>query len=240
MIIHKYTPDSDQFRNKKILVTGHAGFTGSWICQWLGMLGADVYGLGLEPAYAPSIRKLTSDRFCSQEFLIDITNREEVQKIFNKVSPELVLHLAAQPLVFTSYLDVYGTMKSNVEGTSVILDASRTTSSVKRIVCITTDKVYKNLENKRFLELKPIFNFFFLKADTYLEIAHAVVTSAREISQKDLSDFETALHTILNKKIIFKTECDESLKSGFIVQFGNVCVDASFKSRLNALKGLFL
>ena len=152
MIIHKYTPDSDQFRNKKILVTGHAGFTGSWICQWLGMLGADVYGLGLEPAYAPSIRKLTSDRFCSQEFLIDITNLEEVQKIFNKVSPELVLHLAAQPLVFTSYLDVYGTMKSNVEGTSVILDASRTTSSVKRIVCITTDKVYKNLENKRFFK----------------------------------------------------------------------------------------
>ena len=96
------------------------------------------------------------------------------------------------------------------------------------------------LENKRFEELKPIFNFFFLRADTYLEIAHAVVTSAREISQKDLSDFESALHTILNKKIIFKTECDETLKSGFIVQFGNVCVDASFKSRLNALKGLFL
>ena len=134
----------------------------------------------------------------------------------------------------------YGTalFETLVKSSKDKTEFQKNTDHIRKIYEFSTKKIlnYFSVPSLTKEEKFQTLEFFL----SYLEIAHAVVTSAREISQKDLSDFETALHTILNKKIIFKTECDESLKSGFIVQFGNVCVDASFKSRLNALKGLFL
>lgn len=96
------------------------------------------------------------------------------------------------------------------------------------------------IENKRLLELKPIFNFFLNKADDYLGIARTTVISARPLNDQDAKEFETSLEQALKKKIIIKTEVDESLKSGYVVQIGNVNVDASLKARLNNLKELFI
>jgi F-type H+-transporting ATPase subunit delta len=96
------------------------------------------------------------------------------------------------------------------------------------------------LVNKRLQEIKPIFYFFLTKSDEYLGIARATFISARPIQEQDSKDFESSLQKVLNKRIIFKTELDESLKSGFIVKLGHTNIDASFKSRLNSLKELFI
>lgn len=96
------------------------------------------------------------------------------------------------------------------------------------------------LLNKRFREIKPIFYFFLTKSDEYLEIARATFISARPIQEQDTKDFEASLQKVLNRKVVFKTEIDESLKSGFIVKLGYTKIDTSFKARLNSLKELFI
>jgi F-type H+-transporting ATPase subunit delta len=96
------------------------------------------------------------------------------------------------------------------------------------------------IENHRILEMKPIVEFFMAKADEYSNLVHATIVAPREVSQEDLQDFNTALSSALNKKVIFKIQKDESLMSGFILQCGNLSIDASFKYRFNAIKSLFL
>ncbi|MES2613853.1 MAG: ATP synthase F1 subunit delta [Bdellovibrionota bacterium] len=96
------------------------------------------------------------------------------------------------------------------------------------------------LQNKRFREVKPIFYFFLSRSDEYLGIARATIISARPIQAFHVNDFEVSLKQVLNKKIVLKTELDESLKSGFIVKLGHTNIDASFKARLNGLKDLFI
>ena len=94
------------------------------------------------------------------------------------------------------------------------------------------------LLNKRFREIKGILSFFLRKTDEYLGIARATVISARQIQEIEVKEFEFSLQKVLNKKIVFKTEIDESLISGFIVKLGHMNIDASFKARLNSLKSL--
>ena len=96
------------------------------------------------------------------------------------------------------------------------------------------------LINKRLRDIKAFFYFFLTKSDEYLGIARATFISARPLREQDSKDFEASLQQVLNKKIVFKTELDESLKSGFIVKLGHTNIDASFKARLNSLKELFI
>jgi F-type H+-transporting ATPase subunit delta len=96
------------------------------------------------------------------------------------------------------------------------------------------------LLNKRLLEIKAILYFFLIKADEHLGIARAKFISARPLQEQDAKDFESCLKQVLNKKIVIKTELDESLRSGYIVQLGHTNIDASFKARLNSLKELFI
>ena len=131
---------------KKILVTGHSGFTGSWVCLWLKYIGSEIHGFSLAPNTSPSLYKILSlDQNISSEFN-DICNYEKLKSTFKVFQPELVLHLAAQPLVRYSYQDPLLTFDVNMLGTVKVLEAARNTPSVRAIVCVTTDKVYRNNE----------------------------------------------------------------------------------------------
>lgn len=136
---------------KKILVTGHTGFTGSWVRVWLNLIGAEMIGLSLENRDLYSMQKWLNTPI-KQEYIGNIEDENFVFKVFKQVKPDFVLHLAAQPIVSVGYTNPFQTIKSNTHGTSVILEACNRTSSVSSIVCVTTDKVYKNLETGRRFE----------------------------------------------------------------------------------------
>lgn len=145
-------------RGVDILVTGHTGFTGTWACHLLYMLGARVHGYSLPPPTSPAMFDLTDARETLQSHTIgDIRDPEAVQTCFRQTRPRLVLHLAAQPLVLRSYRDPVGTFLANTQGTVNVLEAARSTPEVRGVVCITTDKVYANKGEKRpFVETDPL------------------------------------------------------------------------------------
>ncbi len=133
------------FAGKKVLVTGHSGFKGSWLTLWLTQLGAKVVGLSLAPDTEPSHWKIL--QLSGPHWLMDIGIYDNVQQVLATVKPDLVLHLAAQPLVRQSYVDPVQNWHSNVMGTVHVLEACRQQPSVKAIVVVTTDKVYENPES---------------------------------------------------------------------------------------------
>lgn len=136
----------DVFRQKRILITGHTGFKGSWLALWLCDLGAEVTGLALAPATKPSHFELTGLRDIINHIEGDIRDLRAVDKAFKTAAPEMVFHLAAQALVRDSYDDPKGTFDTNIGGSVNILEAIRTSSSVKAAVIVTSDKCYENRE----------------------------------------------------------------------------------------------
>lgn len=132
-----------QFHGKKILLTGHTGFKGSWLSLWLRQLGAEVYGIALPANTEPCHFELFSEPIRGAMF--DINDRLKLLKHVQAFEPNLVLHLAAQPLVRQSYDDPIQTWQTNVMGTVNLLDACRETPSVKAVIVVTTDKVYENI-----------------------------------------------------------------------------------------------
>jgi CDP-glucose 4,6-dehydratase len=132
--------------NKKVLITGHTGFKGSWLALWLNMLGAEVAGYALEPLTPNDNFVLTGlDKKINHQ-IGDVRNYDLLQKHFHAVNPEIVFHLAAQPLVRESYNAPKETYDINVGGTVNLLECCRQTESVKVIVNVTTDKCYENKE----------------------------------------------------------------------------------------------
>ena len=134
------------YKNKKVLVTGHTGFKGSWLCRILINAGADVTGYSLEPPTEPSLFKLSGIEKNIRHIVGDIRSLDNLSKVFDEVQPEIVLHLAAQPIVRESYKDPVGTYATNVMGTVNICECVRTHDSVRSFLNVTTDKVYKNNE----------------------------------------------------------------------------------------------
>ncbi len=139
-----------QFRNlylgKRVLVTGHTGFKGSWLCMWLKELGAKVTGISLAPETLPNHWTLLRLDSIIDDFRLDIRDANDVAKIFEDTQPEIVFHLAAQPLVRRSYQNPLETWSTNVMGTANVLEACRKTRSVQGIVVVTSDKCYENRE----------------------------------------------------------------------------------------------
>jgi len=135
---------ANTYRNKKIIVTGHTGFKGSWLAHWLVLQGAEVLGISLPPDTSPNHFGLLQSKI--QSLYIDIRNYEELFEAFSQFKPDIVFHLAAQPLVRKSYVAPRETYETNVIGTMNVLEASRHSKSVRSIVSITTDKVYDNKE----------------------------------------------------------------------------------------------
>ena len=135
---------NNKYKNKKILVTGHTGFKGSWLCKWLELLGAEVVGFSLQSITNPNHFNNISIKMDS--IIGNIKNYNELNDVFKKHKPDLVFHLAAQPSVIVSYNDPIDTFTSNVIGTANILDICRFHECVKGIVIVTTDKCYDNKE----------------------------------------------------------------------------------------------
>ncbi len=134
----------DIYRGRKVLLTGHTGFKGSWLAAWLTELGADVTGFALEAGTNPSHWSLLNSS--ARDITGDIRDAKAVQDVFHQVQPDIVFHLAAQALVRRSYRDPLESWSTNVMGTANVLEACRTTASVTAVVVITTDKVYANNE----------------------------------------------------------------------------------------------
>lgn len=132
------------FRGKRILLTGHTGFKGSWLALWLRELGADVIGLALPPETHPNHWDTLALDIDDRR--MDIRDALSLQQLFGEVCPELVLHLAAQPIVRHSYSAPLETWSTNVMGTANVLEACRHTASVKAVLVVTTDKCYENRE----------------------------------------------------------------------------------------------
>jgi CDP-glucose 4,6-dehydratase len=142
------SPRFQSLRGKKVFVTGHTGFTGSWASIWLNQLGCDAYGYSLEPETTPNLFTEAKVRDLVPGKIADIRDFETLKVEISKFQPDLVLHLAAQPLVRRSYRIPRETFEVNAQGTANLLEASSGVSSIKGILCITTDKVYKNLEEE--------------------------------------------------------------------------------------------
>lgn len=136
----------DFYKDKKVLVTGYTGFKGSWLCRMLINAGADVTGYSLEPPTSPNLYELADINNKINSIIGDIRDRDRLLDVFHNVQPEIVIHLAAQPIVRDSYKNPVYTYETNVMGTVNVCEAVRLTSSVKSFLNVTTDKVYKNNE----------------------------------------------------------------------------------------------
>ena len=138
------TPDF--WRGKRVLLTGHTGFKGSWLALWLQSLGTEVTGYALQPSTAPSLFETAKVGDGMKSVIADIRDLPALQQAMADARPEIVIHMAAQPLVRLSYQNPVETYATNVMGTVHLLEAVRQTPGVKAVVNITTDKCYENRE----------------------------------------------------------------------------------------------
>ena len=137
------------YKDKRVLVTGHTGFKGSWLTLWLNLLGAKVCGFSNNEITTPSLFHILKLKKKVNNNIGDIANFDDISKTIKKFQPEIIFHLAAQSLVKESYLKPIKTFKTNSLGTLNLLKASEQSKKLKAIVLITSDKVYKNIEIQR-------------------------------------------------------------------------------------------
>ena len=137
---------TSSWQGRRVFLTGHTGFKGGWLALWLASKGAIVRGYALDPSTDPSL--FTTARVTSilEDIRGDIRNPALIEPALHDFAPEVVFHMAAQPLVRYSYEDPIGTYETNVIGTARVLEAVRGTPSVRAAVVVTTDKCYENLE----------------------------------------------------------------------------------------------
>jgi CDP-glucose 4,6-dehydratase len=143
------------YRGKRVLVTGHTGFKGAWLCEWLMALGAEVHGYALQPPTKPSLFvQLRLARRMASHTRGDVRDLDALTRVVRRIKPDFVFHLAAQPLVRLSYEKPVETYATNVMGSVNLLEAVRKTFGASgtrtcNVVCITTDKCYENTETAR-------------------------------------------------------------------------------------------
>jgi CDP-glucose 4,6-dehydratase len=137
---------TEGYRGKRVLITGHTGFKGSWLTLWLKFLGADVYGYSLAAPTTPSMFGLLQlDQFAKEE-IADIRDKQRLENFIREVNPGIIFHMAAQSLVRESYISPYDTVTTNTVGTMNVLESVRNIGRPVSVVVITTDKCYKNKE----------------------------------------------------------------------------------------------
>ncbi len=134
------------WQGKRVFLTGHTGFKGGWLALWLTSLGATVRGYALDPCTQPNLLTIARIHSVIDDLRGDIRDAARLDRAMHDFAPEVVFHMAAQPLVRLSYADPIGTFETNVLGTARVLDAVRRTPSVRAVVSVTTDKCYDNKE----------------------------------------------------------------------------------------------
>ena len=142
----QFVPATQFWNGKPVFLTGHTGFKGSWLALWLQHLGANLTGYALDPPTEPSLFHKADVAACMHSVIGDLRDSARLTFSMQNAQPEIVFHLAAQPLVRHSYADPVGTYETNVLGTIHLLEAVRKTPSVRTVVVITTDKCYENKE----------------------------------------------------------------------------------------------
>jgi CDP-glucose 4,6-dehydratase len=150
-------PDTAFWSGKRVLLTGHTGFKGSWAALWLAEMGARVTGLALAPDQTPSLYALAGVERGLASHIVDLRDRDAVARIVGDSEFDLVLHMAAQPIVRASVEDPVGTFATNVMGTVHLLEGLRRQPAIEAVLAVTTDKVYANAETGRsFVEADPL------------------------------------------------------------------------------------
>jgi CDP-glucose 4,6-dehydratase len=148
------------YSGRRVLVTGHTGFKGSWLCMWLAAMGAQVSGYALQPPTDPNLFDLAGVERLIDHHIGDVRDDASLETVLAAVEPEVVFHLAAQPLVRASYADPVTTYATNVMGTVNVLEAVRRTPSVRVVVNVTSDKCYENRERETpYRESDPMGGF---------------------------------------------------------------------------------
>ena len=142
----KATIDPTFWKNKRVFITGHTGFKGSWLSLWLQTLGAEVKGFALEPPSSPALFDVAIVAEGMESTLGDIREADSVASSMRDFNPDILIHMAAQPLVKLSYREPVQTYATNVMGTVHVLEAARRCSNLRCIVNVTTDKCYENRE----------------------------------------------------------------------------------------------
>ncbi len=148
--MEKYSKLKSFWKNKKVFITGHTGFKGSWMCIMLNLLGAKIYGYSLKPEKKSLFMQSKCSAFLKDNIYSDIKNEKKLNKSMNKIKPDILFHLAAQPLVIEGYKNPIKTFNTNINGTINILNAIKKCKSLKSAVIITTDKVYKIQKKNKF------------------------------------------------------------------------------------------
>lgn len=164
------------WRGRKVFLTGHTGFKGAWLGLWLAELGAEVTGYALDPSTNPNLFSLADVGSHVLDIRGDIRNRNKLKSALESAQPEIVFHLAAQPLVRESYRNPIDTFETNVLGTAYLLEAIRAVPTVRSVVIVTTDKCYENTEKQEgYRETDPLGGY-----DPYSssKAAAEIVTSA--------------------------------------------------------------
>jgi len=138
--------DKTFWHGRRVFITGHTGFKGSWLCLWLHTLGAQISGYALDPPTDPSLFKLAQVDDLVASTIADVRDIEALQSALHIAQPEIVIHMAAQPLIRESYRNPVETYAVNVMGTVNLLEAVRSCASVRAVVNVTTDKCYENRE----------------------------------------------------------------------------------------------
>ncbi len=143
-------PDTQFWKNRKVLITGHTGFKGSWLGLWLKSLGADVTGYSLKPPTSPSMFELLSLQEHLESIIGDVRDLDQLSSVVQTTDASVIFHLAAQPLVRASYDDPLETYTTNVIGTANLLQAARSSPNLDAIVVVTSDKCYASIRKTHF------------------------------------------------------------------------------------------
>lgn len=131
------------WKSKKVFITGHTGFKGSWLCIMLNLFGSKLYGYSLKPLKNSLFNQGKITEIMERSYYENINDNKKLNKIIKKIKPDVVFHLAAQPLVIDAYKNPLETFRSNILGTANLINSLRNISSVKSTIVITTDKVYE-------------------------------------------------------------------------------------------------
>ena len=134
------------WKKKRVLITGHTGFKGTWLMIWLNLLGAEVYGISIDTLPNLSLFKEIEENKLCKNFFIDIRDEKKIKKVILEIKPEIVFHLAAQSLVRESYKNPLATWTTNLSGSLNLLDSLMPLKNICAVIMVTTDKVYKNRE----------------------------------------------------------------------------------------------
>ena len=209
---------SNIYKNKKVLITGHTGFKGSWLTIWLNMLGANILGYSIDTPTNPSMFKSINIKKKIIDIKGDVRNFKKLDLVIKKFKPEIIFHLAAQPIVTESYKNPQETFTTNILGTLNVLECVRQNSFLKACVIVTSDKCYKNRElyrgykeNDQLAGVDPYsaskssaeiishsyFNSFFTKKNVATARAGNVIGGGDWSSERVVPDYFRALQ---NKK----------------------------------------